>query len=306
MTEPIHQGVGLPSGDVFEPPPFARFLLTSLGVLDRSRPASGSSTVRSAIRSPLLLGLLIPLLLAACGAGTSSEDVERSMAEFRLAATLHEEGDAPGAMERLSAAIQLDADNAEAHVLLGYILLQRRAFADAETNLRKGIELLEARENEGGTLPEAHNMLGLSLLEQERYDESIEQFQRSASDMLNRQPWNAWGNLGLAYYEKGSLDDSVTALRQAVEIQPRFCVGHFLLGQTYFAQESFAEAEAALTDALEADPICAGYQPAFRLRGETRARLGTRDEAIEDLERCVELNGDNEDGMACRTLLDGI
>jgi tetratricopeptide (TPR) repeat protein len=209
-------------------------------------------------------------------------------------------------MERLNSAIELDPANGEAHVLLGYIFLERRAFDQAERSLRQGIEVLEQRENVGGTLPEAHNMLGLVLLEQDRYEEAIEEFERSASDMLNRQPWNAWGNLGLAHFEKGDLDESVTALRQAVEIQPQFCVGHFLLAQSYFAQDKFEDAETSATSAIDSNEVCAGYQSAYKLRGEARARLGKRDDAIADLERCVELDGDNEDGMACRRLLDDI
>ncbi|RLB56552.1 MAG: hypothetical protein DRJ42_03045 [Deltaproteobacteria bacterium] len=252
----------------------------------------------------LLLSLLS--LIAACGAGQSTEDMDRSMAEFRLAASLHQEGNVPAAMERLNAAIQLDPENGEAHILLGYIYLQRGAATEAETQLRKGVDILAGQEAEGGTLPEARNMLGLALLDQDRYDEAVEVFEAAARDMLNRQPWNAWGNVGRAYYEKGAYDESVTALRQAVEIQPQFCVGHYLLGQTYFAQEKFTDADLSLTSALEANPICESYQGAYRLRGETRARLGNRDDAITDLERCVELGDDNPDGAACRRLLDGI
>ncbi len=294
-------GVGIPTVSLA----IRRSLLTSPNDLVRSGRSLGGH--RTPMRT-LLLGLLIPLTMTACGGrGVSAEDVERSMAEFRLAATLHEEGNTPAAMERLNAAIEFDPDNAEAYVLLGYILLERRAFDQAEESLRKGIEVLERREeNVGGTLPEAHNMLGLALLEQDRYEESIDEFERSASDMLNRQPWNAWGNLGLAYFEKGDLSESATALRQAVEIQPQFCVGHYLLAQTYFAQDQFDDAETAATSAIESNEHCAGYQSAFKLRGEVRARLGKRDEAISDLERCVELDGDNEDGMACRRLLDDI
>lgn len=250
--------------------------------------------------------VLLTSLSAACGAGQSTEDMDRSMAEFRLAASLHQEGNIPASMERLSAAIQLDPENGEAHILLGYIYLQRGAAAQAETQLKKGITILEGREAEGGTLPEARNMLGLALLDQDRYEEAVEIFQSAATDMLNRQPWNAWGNVGRAYYEQGLYEESAEALRQAVQIQPQFCVGHYLLGQTYFAQERLTDADLSLTSALEANPLCESYQGAYRLRGETRARLGNRDDAITDLERCVELGDDNPDGAACRRLLDGI
>jgi hypothetical protein len=44
---------------------------------------------------------------------------------------------------------------------------------------------------------------------------------------------------------------------------------------------------------------------AWRLRGETRAHLGRRDEAISDFERCVELGEGTADGRACRGFLQG-
>jgi len=258
------------------------------------------------MRSLFFLGLLIPHLVACSGVGTSAEDVERSMAEFRLGATLHQEGNSPGAIERLQSATELDPQNGEAFAYLGYVLLERRATLQAEEHLRKGIELLTEREDAGAALAEARNWLGLALFAQEKYDESIVEFEASARDLLNRQPHYAWGNLCNAQFEKGNLDAAVTACRQAVEIQPQFCVGHFLLGRAYFGQDQFPECEEALTSAVESHPQCNSYQAAYKLRGECRARLENRDGAIEDLERCVELGQDNEDGTACRRLLDGI
>jgi tetratricopeptide (TPR) repeat protein len=251
----------------------------------------------------LFLGLLIPFSVA-CGAGTSTQDVERSMAQFRLAGSLHQEGNTPAALARLNEAIRLDDENGEAYLLRGWLLLSElHRASDAEADLRKGIGVLEAREA-SHTLAEAHNMLGLSLLEQELYDEAIAEFERSAADVLNQQPATAWANLGRAYFEMDAFDDAIAAYLRAVELNPQFCVAYFLLGQTYFAQEQFEEAETVLSSAIESHPACERYQTAYRLRGEVRARLGERDDAVSDLERCVELNGSNEDGLACRQLLD--
>lgn len=227
------------------------------------------------------------------------------MAEFRLAATLREEGNVPGALEHLRKAIELDPDNGQAHILLGFVHLQREDPARAEASLREGIRILAQREDTAATLSEARNMLGLALIQEERYDEAIVVLREAAADMLNRAPWYAWGNLGWAYYEKGAYRDAEEALRESVRVQPRFCVGHYRLGQTLFATDRFDDAETSLTHALEADERCGEvFQAAWKLRGETRARLGHREEAIPDFEHCVELGADTEDGRACRRFLE--
>lgn len=247
---------------------------------------------------------MVVLATLGCGGGPSAEEVDRSMREFTLAASLREEGNIPGALEHLRVATDLDPENARAYLLLGYIHLERKDWTRAEESLRRGIELLANQRDMAATLAEARNVLGVALIHQRRYDEAIPLLRQSAADMLNHAPWYAWGNLGWAYYEKGEYAEAKEALEEAVRVQPRFCLGHYQLGRTLFAMERFEEAEEALTLALEADERCERfYQEAWALRGETRARLGRRDEAIADFERCVELGARTELGESCRRYL---
>lgn len=228
------------------------------------------------------------------------------MRELTLAASLREEGNIPGAIEHLRTALELDPGNARAHLLLGYIHIERGDYALAETFLRRGVELLSEQPDMAATLAEARNMLGVALIHQERYDEAIPLLREAASDMLNHAPWYAWGNLGWAYYEKGEYPAAKEALEEAVRVQPRFCLGHFQLGRTLFAMERFEEADEALTRALEADERCERFfQDAWALRGEVRARLGRREDAIADFERCVGLGTETEAGQTCQRLLEG-
>jgi type IV pilus assembly protein PilF len=251
---------------------------------------------------------LCALLAAACAttSAAGTPDGERSVKEFQLAAGLRDEGQTAGAIEHLRKAIELDSGNAEAHLLLGFIQMERSDYQNAEQHLSTGIELLEKQKRDGSTLAEARNIYGLCLIELERYDEAIKVLRQSASDELNTAPHLAWGNLGLAQLRQGDYQETVKSTMEAVRIQPRFCVGYYTMAQALWHLQQLEDAERALVSALEADPSCGEtrqLQGAWRLRGEVRARLGHRRDAVADLERCVELDPYSNDGRMCQTLL---
>jgi tetratricopeptide (TPR) repeat protein len=248
-------------------------------------------------------------LVAGCATTSASgtPDSERSFREFQLAASLRDEGQTASAIEHLRKAIDLDASNAEAHLLLGFIQMERGDFRSAQDHLRTGIGLLEKQKRGGSTLAEARNIYGLCLIELSRYDEAIEVLRESATDELNTAPHLAWGNLGLAQFRMGEYQEAVKSTMEAVRIQPRFCVGYYTLGQALWELGRLQDAERALVSAIEADPSCSTdprLQGAWRLRGEVRARLGHRRDAIADLENCVELDPYSNEGRMCQSLLE--
>ncbi|MCA9583015.1 MAG: tetratricopeptide repeat protein [Myxococcales bacterium] len=253
------------------------------------------------------LALVLGVALGACGAAQGREDVHRSMREFDLAVALHEEGNLPGALQHLQKSLELDPENVRAHLLLGFIHNQREDLPLSEKYLREAVRLLEERPDMASLLAESRNMLGVVLIRKGEYAEATELLKSAAGDMLNQAPWYAWGNLGWAYYEQKKYKDAEDALLEAIRVQPRFCLGFYWLGRVYFDQGQFEKAEEALTESLEVDARCGGFenQRAWLLRGETRARLGHRDDAIADFERCMELGQRTEHGKACQRFLAG-
>ena len=251
------------------------------------------------------------LACLALGCATTSTartpDGERSFREFQLAASLRDEGQTASAIEHLRKALELDPTNAEAHLLLGFIQMERRDYLNAEEHLSTSIELLEEQKRGGSVLAEARNIYGLCLIELDRYDEAIEVLRQSATDELNTAPHLAWGNLGLAQYQLGEYQETVKSTMEAVRLQPRFCVGYFTMGRALARMELWPDAEAALVRAIEADDTCkesTQLQGAWRLRGEVRAHLGHHHDAVADLERCVELAPYTNDGQMCQSLLE--
>lgn len=230
----------------------------------------------------------------------------RAQKEYELSVGLLGEQNIPAAFEHLFKARELDPHNPEPHQLLGNLYMLRGDFTQAEVELRRAKEL--AAENPAYGEPfvaEVENSLGVVLVHQKRYDEAIALLRETASNLLNRTPHLAWGNLGWAYYEKGQYTEAVSALSQSVRHQSRFCLGYYRLGQAYLALRDFERAEEALTRGLEVtDPACQGLQDAWHLRGQARARLGRHDDAVGDFERCVELGTGTPAGSACKSYLE--
>lgn len=252
-------------------------------------------------------------LVGGCAGGPDEQAIHRSEAEFNLAVGLIEEHNFGAAFQHLDESIRLDPDNAEAHLLLGNLYLFREDWPHAEQQLRESIAA-NARLGTAGRpalVGEAQNSLGVLYIQSERLGEAVEALRAATSDLMYRTPHLAWGNLGWAYYEQHDYPEALAALQQAVALQPQFCNGWYRMGQVDYAlgeagtdADGFAHAEDALTHALEnTAEECQALQEAWLLRGEARARLGRREDAISDFERCVELNPETTAGHQCQSLL---
>jgi type IV pilus assembly protein PilF len=251
--------------------------------------------------------LVLSVLLPACMIGpASAENAMRAQKEYELSVGLLGEQNIPAAFEHLFKARDLDPRNPEPHQLLGNLYLLRGDLQKSEAELREAKRLAEPNPSYGAPfVAEVENSLGVVLVHQKRYDDAIAVLRETASNLLNRTPHLAWGNLGWAYYEKGQYTDAVSALSQSVRHQTRFCLGYYRLGQAYLALRDFEHAEESLTHGLEVtDDGCQNLQDAWHLRGQARARLGQRADAIGDFERCVELSASTATGRACKNYLE--
>jgi tetratricopeptide (TPR) repeat protein len=263
--------------------------------------ASSKILVSSALAALLGLAGLGP----GCAGGPTQDQVQRSQREYDLGVGLWGERNLPGAFEHVLRAVELDPDNAEAHLFLGNLfMINRHDYARAEHHFREAVRANQVAQVRAGLEADARNSLGVLFIHAGRHEDAATVLREAASDLMNREPAVSWTNLGWAYLELGRHDQALEVLGQAVQLSPQLCMAWYRIGQVRVSREQWSEAEEALDRALEVEnETCARLQVAWRLRGEVRARLGHREEAIGDLERCVELSSDTEDGRACRRLL---
>lgn len=242
--------------------------------------------------------------------------MRESQAEYELGVGLMGEHNVAGAFEHLQESVRMDPDNAEAHSALGTLFLFRGDHVRAEHHLR---EALRANAKLGGAgrpalNPEAHNTLGVVFMHQERFPEAEVEFRAAATDLINRTPHLAFGNLGWLYAQTHRLADAKVALAQAVASQPNFCLGWYRLASVQFEEyradntctTCLGQSEESVNRALgNTDEACQAFQEAWSLRGHVRAQRGQHDESVADFERCVELGTASEVGQSCRNMLSG-
>jgi Tfp pilus assembly protein PilF len=236
----------------------------------------------------------------------NAPDAERqSEAEYDVARDLFTRRDPRGALAHAQKAIELNDANADAQHFVGLLYLSFCAseiadecrLAEAEAATRRAMKLRP-------DFREAQNTLGVILINQKKYDDAVSVLDPLAHDILYQTPWDAWGNLGRAYLEKGKVDDAVTALKRSVAAEPRYCVGNYHLGLALEKKGDLDAAQKALSEALETKrPECQSLQDAFEARARVHSKAKNCELARGDWERCRDLSPKTPAGLRCMASL---
>lgn len=212
---------------------------------------------------------------------------------------------------QLDKALRVDPEHADSHYLKGLLLLNEgrtlvnaveidQCLTDAAADIqRERAESLHAEAQTAfdvaaGTYEEgaagrgrAFNSLAVVALYFQRYEEAIAQAKAALEQQFYTDRYSALANMGWAHYLQGDLVSATAELREAVLINPDYCVGHYRLAQVYLDSglpESALEHATAVVE-HERCPI----QDAHRIVGVVYRRLGKETEATTALQRCVSL-----------------
>ncbi|HYK82258.1 MAG TPA: protein kinase [Gemmatimonadales bacterium] len=184
--------------------------------------------------------------------------------------------DWPSANREFTRAVALEPRSATAHVWYGQSLSYVGRHAEAIAESERAVEL-------DPTIPFVVDNLAFRLYYAHRYDEALRTAQRSLE--LDSTHWVAHAVVGSVDAARGRYPEAIAALRQAFTQSGESAVALAQLGQVYGMAGRRAEAEAVLKD-LSAR-AAAGYVPATYF-AQVYVGLGDRDQAFAWLAKAYE------------------
>jgi type IV pilus assembly protein PilF len=212
---------------------------------------------------------------------------------------------------QLERALRADPDHADSYYLRGVLLLNEgRTLVDAvetqqclqddaaELQRRRAQELHgQAREAFAAAVrhyPDgasgrgrANNSLSVVSLFFHEHEAAIEHSRAALDQRFYADRYSALANMGWAHYNLGDLVSATNELRQAVLLNPDFCVGRYRLAQVYLDAELPEQAVEQARLVVD-DPRCP-IQDAHRILGVASLRMGDETVAREAFGSCVTL-----------------
>jgi superkiller protein 3 len=173
--------------------------------------------------------------------------------------------------------LQIDPNNVDAHINLGFTLYLQGKLEEAIPAYRRAIEL-----NPESAL--AYNNLGFALSDQGKLDEAIAAYNRAIQ--LNPEYALAYNNLGIALRNQGKLDEAIAAYRTALRLPDEqatsasaHTLAHTALGYALQQQGNLQEAISQYQTALQLDPE---FPQAITNLREAQRLLALRDNPLPD------------------------
>lgn len=282
------------------------------------------------MRRALLRVSLLALALAmpACAGQdrrTPDERTDQANKHYEIALGSAQTGSFDDAKKQIDLALQDWPDHGDSHYLLGLILLHEGRsiieFIESETCLidesaeqqRGRADALHSEAHESFSkaaavygerdpgLGRAYNSMAVVSLYFHDHERAKAELDHALEAQFYTEKYSALANLGWAYYEQGDEVAAITELRQAVLMNPDYCVGRYRLAQVYLdaemTEQALEEIERVIAD--ERCPI----QDAHRVAGIARMRLGFGSDAGQSFESCLEMAPRSCLAKACRQFL---
>lgn len=196
---------------------------------------------------------------------SSEKDLVEARRLFDESELLSTSGDNTAAAEKLERAIELSPLDGEIRARLGYVYIKLLRYEDARDTLMRATELLEG--------------------EPERQIEFLA----------------SWCSYKLAYdaYQRGSYEDALDHLNDALDLQPEYVDAKFLLGNIYKARKEYSEA-ADVFSSISADTT---GEPRFRALsglGEVQYHAGEYRKAIGTFTKLIDLSAEGYEAYGWR------
>jgi tetratricopeptide (TPR) repeat protein len=187
------------------------------------------------------------------------------------------------ALPALEQAVQLLADDAEAHTNLGNVLRGRGRLEEAAVSHRRAIDLEP-------DYADAHNNLGSVLRDLGRIDDALASYRRALA--IKPDLASAHNNLGVTLRSLGRLDEAAASYRRAIVMKPDFAEAQANLGD---ALQRLGRRDEAVMSYRRAVVINPNYTEAHSNLGAVLMELGRLEEAAASYRRTIAIKPDHAD-----------
>lgn len=191
----------------------------------------------------LVLGLLVPVLLAGCATATVDGDSKKTEAAARANTQLGIEylrkGEYETSQKKLKKALEIDPDYSDAHDVIAVLYERVGELELAEKHYKRGLRLNPDNAS-------AHNNYGRYLCNQKRYREAEEEFLVAAKNPFYTTPAMPLLNAGLCMEAVPDPDRAEMYYRQSLEKDPRFGPALLQMAVLNFERENYLTARAYL------------------------------------------------------------
>jgi tetratricopeptide (TPR) repeat protein len=107
-----------------------------------------------------------------------------------------------------------------------------------------------------------------------------------AADAADNADWMRWNNLGIALLDQFQYQESINAFTEVIKLRPLYADAYTSVGQTEIVWEKYESARTAIRKALSLDPNSAR---AFYYDGLLERRAGNTEQEIADFRKVVEM-----------------
>ncbi|MFZ0428772.1 MAG: tetratricopeptide repeat protein [Acidobacteriota bacterium] len=234
----------------------------------------------------------------AVAAGEQARSLNPNLPEvfFALGSVYRITGKEAEAVSVLKQAIELAPNSDEGYRRLGSTLASAGRNREAIEAYRKAVELNPYYWLNFSSLGGAYYQIG-------EYDQALEAYRK----VVELEPDNAWGhlNIGAMLLGQGKYEESIPAFQRALEIKASWDA-YSNLGTAYFFLHRYPEAVTAFEKAVELGPnrqmLVGNLADAYRWSGQTEKARQAYDRAIELAFGELKINPRNADALASLAL----
>lgn len=231
------------------------------------------------LRKPNPMGFFLSLSLIlgmAAGCASSPSKPEQSKTErakmlVQMGNAAYYDGDLTGALSALLDAERDDPTLPDLHHSKALVLHAKGERARALEEARIAVRLKP-------DYSEGNNTLGKLLLDEGKLDEAIPYLNLAAKDLLNREAFKAYTNLGILYYRKADFKKARENLDHAIRNSAEgACIAYYYRGHLKIRDSRFRE---AIDDYEKASRnFCGSFADAHLALGVALKRNGQVDQA---------------------------